>query len=199
MLYRDRPLPRFLSAALIAVSFAGCAPPAYVEPAVNEPHGTVKVRMVYHRPPSTQLSEKVLLDEFSVTRRFAGSRQSNVTAVRVAPGDHRWRIGSTFSHMVSKRVLETYQERYSCGTERNGNYTRTRYCTRTKQRWVTRYETVVDAACHVDSNQPVRPNATYLVQFDFYGHNRCRLTYLEQHANPDGSFELVPVVAAPGS
>lgn len=182
---------RLLPVTLILAG--ACAPPLYVQPSALEPHGTVKVRMVYHESPDTTLRERVVLDETRVEGRFAASRDTRVMPVRVTPGSHRWRIRAGFSHTELRRELETYQEREQCGTDRdiNGN-TRTRYCSRTKQRWVQRQVVVSDGQCQVDQTHTVQHGVTYVAQFDYFGHDRCTLRYLEQRTRPDGSFDLVP-------
>ncbi len=184
-------MPRLLPLTLIFL--AACTPPLYVQPNVSEPHGTVKIRMVYHDPPQTSLNERVVLDETRVEGRFRPTRDTRVMPVRVTPGQHRWRIRAGFSHTELRQRMETYQERYQCGTDRdiNGN-SRTRYCNRTKQRWVQRQEVVSDGGCQVDHTLTVREGVTYVAQFDYFGHQRCTLRYLEQRAQPDGSFDLVP-------
>lgn len=182
---------RLLPVTLILA--ASCAPPLYIQPNAAEPHGTVKIRMVYHEPPSTHLRERVVLDETRVEGRFAATQQTRVMPVRVVPGRHRWRIGAGFSHTELRQELETYQEQEQCGTDRdfNGN-TRPRYCSRTKQRWVQRQVVVSDGQCSVDQTHVVREGVTYIAQFDYFGHQRCTLRYLEQRTRPDGSFDLAP-------
>lgn len=184
-------MPRLLPLALTLL--AACAPPLYVQPSASEPHGTVKVRMVYHDAPRTTLSERIVLDETRVEGRFQPSRETRVMPIRVAPGQHRWRIRAGFAHTELRQQMETYQERYQCGTDRdiNGN-TRTRYCTRTKQRWVQKQVVVSDGGCQVERLVTVRLGVTYVAQFDYFGNQRCTLRYLEQRAQPDGSFDLVP-------
>jgi hypothetical protein len=182
---------RLLPLALIACA-AACAPPLYVQPSIDDPHGTVKVRMVYHEAPRTHLAERVVIDESRIEGRFRPSRDTRVMPVRVAPGAHRWRIRAVFSHQEQRRVQENVQERYMCGTEQVNGISRTKYCTRNRTRWVTRLVTVNDGSCQVDQSHVVRQGVSYIAQFDYFGHRRCTLRYLEQRTRPDGSFDLVP-------
>ena len=161
----------------------------YIAPTSNEPHGIVKLRIVYHQPPDTQLEERVVLDDFTLGRQFMNAREGSVNAVLMRPGPHRWRLRSQFSHTESRREMEQYQERYSCGQDGSGQ---TRYCTRTQTRWVTKYPTIIDARCDVDQTHVVQEGRNYVAQFDFFGNDRCTLRYFEQRPRPDGSFDLVP-------
>ncbi|MAQ14730.1 MAG: hypothetical protein CMN30_08030 [Sandaracinus sp.] len=184
---------RFLSSALILV--AGCAPALHVQPAPGDPHATVKVRMVYHSPPETLLAERVMIDDGRLDEgSFGGGSGTNVRAVRVAPGVHRWRVRSVFSHNETRMVQEQYTERYQCGTQRMGNRDQPRYCNRTKYRTVQKTERILDARCDIDQTHVVDHGTVYVAQYDFYEHDHCQLSWFRQVTNADGSFQLVPAI-----
>lgn len=197
------PMRQILSAALILVSVAACTPPAYRQPAASERHAIVKIRSTIHRRYRTNLSHSIHLNEWSIDPRIYGTEQgadATTMHIRVRPESIWWHVRTVFSHQISQRVTRphTVSERYACGsyTSGTGAYrsTQTRYCyrTRTENRTETRYQTVIDADCQGKTFMNPRAGAVYLVQYDFYGHNDCRLACFEQLPLPDGRFELAP-------
>lgn len=194
-------MPEKLSAVLSLVAFAvlgtGCVP-RFEQPKLDEPHAVVKVRIAYHSNPKTTLRESVQLNEFAVEVAPKGGRGSVETpltaAIRVRPEPAHWQIGSTFSHDVSRTVRKSRQvgEQYSCGTQTIGTSTSTRYCTRYRTEWYneTVTDTIVDARCAASAKHNPIVGATYLLQYDFYEHDRCTVQCYEQKPTPDGGFAL---------
>ncbi|MEM6958830.1 MAG: hypothetical protein AAF645_24325, partial [Myxococcota bacterium] len=170
---------------LTLMSFAGCARPMYQQPALDAPHASVRVRLAYHSPPTTALGEQLVVggQRLPLTPvRLRGESRDATMHFRIRPGVAAgWQMSSVFSHIESRMQMETYQEQYSCGSEsyRVGDttQTRTRYCSRTRTRQVIRNVEVVDASCEGNAALLPQVAANYIAQYDFYGHERCRLSF----------------------
>ena len=188
---------RFMLALIVLAT--ACGLPLYTQPALSAPHSTVKVRMNYHSAPQRTLAESLQVGEQRLPTPATNERGASHDATfhyRVHPEPATWTVGSVFSHSEMRTRTETYQERYSCGTTRVGTGTsarnQTRYCNRTQTRQVTSNVTVVDAACETGFQLSPRPGATYILQYDFFGNDRCTARVFEEVTNADG-VGLVPV------
>lgn len=181
--------------ALIALCLvAGCAR-HYVEPRLDEPHALTRVRVVRHTWAGPQLDESVRLNDYVIAMPPAGP-QPAVRALRVRPAPTLWRAQTTFFHTITVPVTETYTEQVACGTTYStygsSSVPQTRYCPQTRYRTVLQNRRVTDASCTGLIAHTPLAGAAYIVQFDFYGHEQCRLRCFRQLPNPDGTFVLVP-------
>lgn len=183
----------------MALAGTACAPPAYVPPALSEPHATVVIRVLHHEVSGRDLVHRTLIDgrEVSHAGRVAVVRGAPLTrAVRVRPVPIRWSFASVFSH-TEQRLQTVYEtERYACGTQTSGygstTRTSTRYCSRQvpRQRWQT--VRVTDGACEAVLLQTPHVGRRYVVHFDYNGHRSCRARCFEQTPLPGGRFQLTP-------
>src|SRR5690606_14949474 len=101
-----------------------------------------------------------------------------------APEPALWRMETTFFHTIMVPTTETYTERVACGTSYSSygssRVSQTRYCSRTRYRHVMRPRRVTDATCTGLLQHTPLAGAAYIVQFDFYGHEQCRLRCFRQ-------------------
>lgn len=169
-----------------AATLAGGCVRAYREPPPSEPHAIVRVRVVRHRWAGPLLDEAVRLNGYGIAMPPAGPHPS-VRALRVRPEPTAWRFGTTFYHTEMRTRLETVQESYSCGT-----YNNPRTCTRSRTQTVTRTVNVTDAACRAQVAHTPIAGAAYLLQYEFYDHERCTVRCYRQLPGADGSFQLLP-------
>jgi hypothetical protein len=187
----------------------GCTP-RYVAPQPHEPHAVLKTRFVHHAAPGPMLALQLWVGDAVILRdRTPVSRgvvpPPHTRAFRVHPGPAAVRAESSFFHTVSRMVTRQVQEQYACGTQQSGfgtqRSTTTRYCTRTRTQSQMQTDTVVDGACRVGGAFHAHAGRTYVLQYEYYAHERCTAQVLEQIAAPDGSFQLVPVpeIAPPPS
>jgi len=192
-----RSLPGLLP--LIAGLVAGCGPPRYEAPALDEPHAVVTVRVVHHEISGRDLAHQTLIDghEVSLGRREVALRGTPLTrAVRVRPLPSLWRFESVFSHTEMRMETVYENERYACGTQTVGfgtsSRTETRYCDRQvpRQRW--RPVRVTDGECRSALRLAARIDRRYLVQFDYHGNRSCRARCFEQTPLAGGRFQLSP-------
>jgi hypothetical protein len=182
------------TALIIAALCAGCVH-RYTEPAITEPHAIVRLRMVRHAWAGPELDEAVRLNGYAIDVP-PGMPGASTRALRVRPELTHWQFRTRFFHRVTQPVTRLVTERYACGSTRSGygssSYTSTQYCSRTVTRtdYVTRQ--VVDAQCgSSDGHRPVA-GGLYILQYDFFGHERCTLRCLRQIPQPGGTFTLVP-------
>ncbi|MGZ3451897.1 MAG: hypothetical protein ACXVEF_19970 [Polyangiales bacterium] len=167
----------------MGIAVAGCRQP-YREPSLDEPHALVKVRIKHHEQLGPRLDTFANLDEETLPHA-----DGDTFAIRVRPKSSSFTMGSTFWHSTTQLRTRQVSESYPCGTNYGGS---TRYCTR--YRTETRSETVrvVDASCSTGLQLFPRVGSTYLLQYDFYGHQQCQLKCFLQTAREDGAFDLTP-------
>jgi hypothetical protein len=198
-----RSMQRLLS-VIALVALGGCAR-AYVQPTPNEPHAVLKFRLVHHDVPGPNLGMELRLGEHVLGRERIAARRGtplspSTTAHRVRPELAQIEIRTAFTHQVSRPATRQVSERYACGTQTTGFGTNqrstTRYCTRNRTEHYQRVDTVVDGACRVGGAFLPQVGQTYIVQYDYYAHERCTAQVFQQLARPDGSFHLVPVAEA---
>ena len=189
-----------LPALLILATATGCVR-RYSEPAPNEPHALVRIRVVHHTVGGPQLEETVRLNGYAIDMPPVPATAPATWAVRVRPEATTWRFGTTFFHIQHRQVLRTHTRQVPCGTTTGGygrsTYTQTRYCSQTEQRWETVAERIVDAACDASSMHLPQVGGAYILQYDYYGHGQCTAQCLRQIPAPDGvSFRLMPCGAS---
>jgi hypothetical protein len=186
--------------ATALASLAGCIP-VYRPPSLSEPHATVKVHLAYHVRPGPELDEVVLLNgaRANVPAPSEVGWGDVARAVPVRPGSARWDVRATFWHTdtVAETQTTTTQQTVPCADPSMGSCTVP--VTDTKTVWVD--ENVTDAACERAIAHAPEANGVYLLQFDFYGSDRCTLACFRQWPQSDGTFrngpcEPVPPVAA---
>ncbi len=189
----------------VASSALGGCVRHYREPAVDEPHAMVRVRVVRHAWAGPMIDEVVELGPDRITMPRAGP-QPSVQAIRVRPGPAEWRFSTTFFHTEQRTRLENYRESYPCGSHTsysNGtSHTQTRTCYRNRTRTVVYQARVPDATCQARVQHDAVVGDAYLIQYDFMGHGQCTAQCLQQLPQPDGQFRLVrcgagPAVASP--
>lgn len=190
-----------LSALIALLSLSACVR-RFEEPRPDEPHAVVKVRIVHHAQPGPRLAQVVRWNEHEVALRPPTGYvpAESLRAIRVRPEPARWSFGATYFHTVTRTEWRTdfRTERYACGTERSGSgrfsTTRTRYCSRQvpQRRLVTVTDRIVDGACQgAVLHQPIA-GAMYVVQYDYFGGDRCTVQCLRQVGATDGTFRFVP-------
>lgn len=195
-----------LGLAVCVLGALGACVPSFVQPAATDPHAVVKVRVAYHTESGPQLSQAVRIGEFAAP---ISSPPGSVTtpytqALRVPPSPTTWGFRSEFFHTVShtRQVPVQVSESYSCGTYTSTtgygssarSTTQTRTCTRTRTEYRTQTETqrVTDASCSVTLRHAPQAGGTYLLQYDFYGNDKCSLHCYRQTPTTDGQFKLEP-------
>jgi hypothetical protein len=202
--HRLLPALTALVALALSLSLSSCVR-RFEEPAPNEPHALVKVRIVHHASPGPDLSERVRWNDYAVavpapSATHAGPMRESIRAVRVRPELAQWRIDTRYSHTVVTQRMETRyrSEQYACGTETTGygqtTSTRTRYCSRQVpyQELVTHHDTVVDGSCTNGAIHTPLAGAVYVLQYDYFGEDRCTMQCLRQLPATDGSFRFIP-------
>jgi hypothetical protein len=183
-----------LSAVMLA-SGSGCVR-RYEEPALTEPHATVKIRVLHHERSGPQLDLEGRIrpagDEYGIQLADDGLR---VVRVRLVPTTYR--VSSSFFHTTMQMQTVFVSESYACGTTSSGygthTYSQTQYCTRQvpRQQWVT--VRVGDGDCQALAFQPTPvEGAVYLVQYDYFGPGVCSLTCLRQVDTGAGTFQFTP-------
>jgi hypothetical protein len=178
-----------LSNVLIAAVCIGCVR-HYTEPELTEPHAVVRVRVVRHDWAGPELDESVRLDGYAIAMPPAGPSAST-RALRVRAEPVRWEFSTTFFHQEQHTVPHMVTDRYPCGTQSFGRISSTRYCTRSRMEMRTVTRRVVDASCRGSALHVPAPGAAYLVQYDFFAHERCTVRCMRQHPMPNGEFRLV--------
>lgn len=172
-----------LLATATAFVAAGCATPdVYVQPSAKDPHAIVEVRIFYHQPPPTRLTEKFLLNGLPISRPADRTEATPlIGTIRVPPGTLSWVFRASFSHVERGTRVRHYRvtKKYRCGTHSMGrgmnSYAVPEYCTRhyTKHRRESVTKTVLDGFCSANLSHRAAAGGEYRVQFDFYGTNRC--------------------------
>jgi hypothetical protein len=179
---------------VLALGMVGCIP-QYQPPTLNEPHAVVKVRLAYHGWPGPQVDQVTLVDGHAIQDLPSppqGGEGVITRAVRVRPGATDWSIKTAFFHtnMVTRTESYTTTQSYPCGRSmcsRSTPHTRT----------VTQTVRVNDAVCETGMRQSTSVGATYILQYDFFAHERCQLHCFEQVPQADGSLGNLPCREAP--
>ncbi len=172
------------AAVAIAGALVASCVRQYEPPDVREPHAIVRVRVVYHGAPGPQLEEHVRLNGRKIAMpEFRNLRNVPVTEpVRVRPGNSEWTFDADFYHLESSRESRSVYDSSS-------KTYRTEYHTVTKA--------VSDSICSARLGHPVVVGDMYLVQYDFFGNQRCAARCFEQAAQVDGSFRMIPCGGRP--
>lgn len=186
-----------LSAVMLSLVLSGCVR-RFEEARRDEPHAVVKVRVVHHATPGPLLAEGVRWNEYAVAvpgARHAGSHGA-LRALRVRPEPSRWAFDTTYYHELRRMEYRTdfRTEQYPCGSDTSGYGVRTRYCSRQVpyQRLVTVVDRIVDGACSgAVVHRPIA-GAMYVVQYDYFGADRCTVQCLRQVGATDGTFRFLP-------
>jgi hypothetical protein len=157
----------------------------YEPPTLAEPHATIKTRVVYHAVSGPQLAQHVLVNDHVADVPNPVTLPGEVSrAVLVRPEGMRFDVRTTFFHTAS--IPQTVTESYTCGMI--GNVPQT--CTRVVTKMVTIQ--VTDGACAQAAGLGPQPDAVYLMQYDYFGPNRCSLACFREQPQPDGSFRNAP-------
>jgi hypothetical protein len=175
------------TAMLTLLGVTGCHT-AYEMPSLSEPHATAKIRIAYHHSPGTNLEHLVLLNGHSLPvplPPIVPGEVSRGIPIRLEPAQYEVRAG--FFHLVT--VMQTHTETYSCGP----NATCTRMVTTPV---LTR---VYDENCPRATSFAPQRDAVYLLQYDYFGSDRCTLACLREWPQPDGSFRNAPCEPAPAA
>lgn len=205
----QRDLPVLTAAFVGAVLFTGCVP-QYQPPTASEPHAVLKLRRSYEKTPGQSLREQVEIDEHSAYDEVSAARlgsEALTDAVLMHPAPSTVRVATSFFHIETRRVLETYTEQvpqsymesYDCssGFGTNRSYrtcTRpgTRYESRTKTRWVTKSVPVDDGSCEQSVGLSATEGKVYLIQYTYRDRGVCSLSCFEQVPSADGTFTNQP-------
>ncbi len=198
----SRVLPALIALSLLSLS--ACVR-RFEEARPDEPHAIVKVRIVHHARPGPQLDQSVRWSGYDVRVEElvptpGGPSRETLRVIRMRPELGEWRFAARYFHTVTRRQMETRyrSESYSCGTETAGygtsTYQRTRTCTRQVpyQEWVTHTDHITDGGCTSASTHRPLAYGIYLMQFDYYGDDRCTLQCFRQIPAADGTFTLLP-------
>lgn len=185
--------------AFAASIVAGCHPP-YQAPSLAEPHATVKVRVVYHDTPGTELEQAIHLNGHTLSVPPPVTLPGEISrAIPVRLESASIDVNTSFSHTITR--MESRTEQYQCGVSTykcgTSTCTRTNYCTHTVMKPVTVRAT--DAACERAVGLAPRQDAVYLLQYDYFASGRCTLACLHEWPQPDGSFRNTPCEAPPPS
>lgn len=183
--FMSKPVSRsaYFSAAVAAAAL-GCQLPAYEQPAPTAPHAIAKIRVANHSSPGPSLTEAMVLNDHSVELPSLEGDflLPRTTSIRIRPEAAFWSMQTTFFHTYTTTTMETYS--YGCGKT---------MCTGTRS--VTHTYTAVDGSCKAGlAFRPVADHM-YLLQYDFYGHEQCRLQCMEQQPDNVGGFQLTPCLA----
>jgi hypothetical protein len=176
-----------LATAPVALLAAPACHPAYEMPSLGQPQATAKVRVIYHRTPGTQLEHLVLVNNHALPvplPPFLPGEISRAIPIRLEPA--LYEVRAAYFHMVT--IMQTHAQSYSCGA--NGAT-----CTRMVTTPVTtRYN---DEACSQAAAFSPQRDGVYLLQYDYFGQDRCTLACLREWPQPDGSFRNTPCEPAP--
>lgn len=178
--------------------------PQFTEPAVDEPHATVEIRIIHHTAPGPMRRNSVLLAEHGVplSQQCATATVEAPCArsLRLAPGATQWGFATDYFHLVTRTrtVPYTVSETYSCGTQTVGVYpnqtTQTRTCTRsrTEYRTETYTERISDGRCNTRLSHESRLGASYLIYYEFFASEHCNARCFRRHQEPGGTLRMVP-------
>ncbi|HVU50689.1 MAG TPA: hypothetical protein VHL80_08370 [Polyangia bacterium] len=173
----------------LALAAAGCHP-RYEPPSLSEPHATIKARVVYHVASGPQLSQAVLINDHAADVPNPLAIPGEVArALPVRLESTRFTVSTAFYHVayVTRMVSETYP----CGMINGISQT----CTRMVARQVA--TRVNDGACERVAGLGPRRDGVYLMQYDYFGPDRCSLACFREEPQPDGTFRNAPCDAPP--
>lgn len=173
----------FLALGLAFVG-AGCVR-GYPQPAIDEAHADVQIRVVHHAEIAPEYDEDVRIASYPVsfTEVTTGVRQATL---RVRPEPTEWSFQTNFFHSVTTWQQQTYwqSQSYICGTSRYGP----QYCSRSipMTRTVPVTVHVPDGGCSTAMPQTPLAGAVYLVQYEFIANGVCQATCQRLLAGPNG-------------
>jgi hypothetical protein len=158
-----------LALSSLAVTSAGCVR-RYSQPAMEDPHADVQIRVVHHAELGPNVEEIVTINGEAVRLEGAGSVREAV--MRIRPEGMQYGFETEFYHFVQQQQTVWENQRYQCGSNRQGPV----YCNRQVpvQRVVT--TRVSDGGCGTLLDQVPLAGAVYLVQYEFAGVGQCRAT-----------------------
>lgn len=196
---------RWVTLLLVACLASACVP-QYRPPTLEQPHAIVKFRRSYGFSAGVSLSEQLTIDDHHAYGRTspAGSAEAPQTdAVLVHPQAARVQATSTFFHMETRAVQESYTEQvpypstesYNCGygsSYRMCTRSVTQYRSETRYRTVMRQVQVTDAACTGEIGIAPKAKDVYVLEFNVQAPRVCRLSCFQQFSQPDGTFEMRP-------
>lgn len=180
----------FVARSLIVLSLslamlgAGCVR-GYPQPAIDQPHADVQIRVVHHTEISPEFDEQVRIATYGVSfsETAGGVRQ---TTLRVRPEPTEWSFETNFFHSVTTWQTQTYwqSQSYLCGSSRYGP----QYCSRSvpMTRTVPVTVHVPDGGCSTSMPQTPLAGAVYLVQYEFIANGACQATCQRLLAGPGG-------------
>jgi hypothetical protein len=180
---------RSVLALSLALCGAGCVR-GYPQPALDEPHADIQIRVVHHAEITPEYDEAARIGEYGVsfTETAAGVRQ---TTLRVRPEPTVWSFQTDFYHSVTTWQTQTYwqSQSYLCGSTRYGP----QYCSRSvpMTRTVPVTVHVPDGGCSTAMPQTPLAGAVYLVQYEFIANGVCQATCQRLLANPAGGLGAV--------
>ncbi|MBI5535276.1 MAG: hypothetical protein HY898_21290 [Deltaproteobacteria bacterium] len=172
-----------ITVTIMATSGLGCMP-LYVEPPPTAPHALVKIRIANHDAPGPSLEESLVLNKHrvKVPKTEGDFLVARASALRVRLEPAYWSMQTTFYHTYTTTSTQSYS--YGCGKST---------CTGT--RTVTQTHRAIDGACKATVAFSPEVNQMYLLQYDFFANDQCRLQCMMQLPNAEGSFELTPCAA----
>lgn len=184
------PMRRLLQLLVIAAATSGCVR-AYPQPAVDEPHADVQIRLVHHQELGPEFDERVRIGEWGVqmSESVPGVRQGTL---RVRPEPTVWSFETEFFHSVTTWQTQTYwqSQSYMCGSSRYGP----QYCSRSVP--VTRTVPVTvripDGGCSTTLPHDPIAGAVYLVQYELAGNGVCQASCQRLLAGPGGQLLATP-------
>jgi hypothetical protein len=170
---------------LAALAAVGCVR-AYPQPAIDEPHADVQIRVVHHQELGPQWDESVRIAGYGValTGTQPGVRQATL---RVRPEPAEWLFQTDFFHPVTTWQTQTYwqTQSYLCGSSRYGP----QYCSRSipMTRTVPITVHVPDGGCGTSMVQTPLAGAVYLVQYELVANGVCRASCQRLLEGPGGA------------
>jgi hypothetical protein len=187
-LRRRVPAVRARAAALglaLAAPLAACHP-AYQPPSLTEPQATLKLRIVYHDTPGTQLDQRVLVNGHTPAVPNPVNVPGEISrAIPVRLEGTRVDVSSTFFHLTT--TMQMRPQSYRCGP----------YATCTRMVMVPVTIRVTDAHCEQAAGLGPQRDGVYLLQYDYFAHGRCTLVCMRQWPQADGTFRNGPCEPPP--
>lgn len=181
---------RLLAPLVLALVAVGCVR-GYPQPAIDEPHADVQIRVVHHQELGPAYDEQVQIAGYGVhfTETTMGVRQ---TTLRVRPEPTEWTFATDFYHPVTTWQTQTYwqTQSYLCGSTRYGP----QYCSRQvpMTRTVPVTVHVPDGGCSTAMPQTPLAGAVYLVQYELVANGVCQASCQRLLESASGGLEAVP-------
>jgi hypothetical protein len=175
---------RSILALVLPLFGVGCVH-GYPQPALDEPHADVQIRVVHHAELGPAYDERVQIAGYDVrfAESAAGVRQ---TTLRVRPEAAEWTFQTDFYHPVTTWQTQTYwqSQSYLCGSSRYGP----QYCSRSvpMTRTVPVTVHVPDGGCGTALVQTPLAGAVYLVQYELVANGVCQASCQRLLAGPGG-------------